>query len=406
MDRGFRSDNKQTKEEFLSLFENTSEEITIKVNWAWSKGGSRFDSFGKEDLVHIRFMMPWEANEEHPIGIGGTIYWFSKKKLIGHPYTPHFIVNECYRLRVRRCKNGRNFLLLEDVLESNVDVSADESIYERVYTRYMDRFAPETKDVLIYCVNDVNVSRSKRADGMAIGYAYVDYSAIIDCDNDKPQMVGRCMTVAFDDKKLSANKDLRFKAGKNYKVRVRVEKNNPSAIALDKILEENVENEILTLAGQESLKPVKWPVEGFGEFDISWDRLNMKASKEDISWDPEVDNSEVSIYLKCDQDNCHTAYKTTEAFLNLYKDRKAFENKVFEAVANELSNDEGMVETWSDEAGTITKDEFINRISLSYLCIEPGGVDIMVSLDELFTDHDFSLYMNNEGSFNITGLWG
>ncbi len=60
----------------------------------------------------------------------------------------------------------------------------------------------------------------------------------------------------------------------------------------------------------------------------------------------------------------------------------------------------------SDEAGTITKDEFINRISLSYLCIEPGGVEIMVSLDELFTDHDFSLYMNNDGSFNITGLWG
>ena len=29
MDRGFRSDNKQTKEEFLSQFENTSEEITI-----------------------------------------------------------------------------------------------------------------------------------------------------------------------------------------------------------------------------------------------------------------------------------------------------------------------------------------------------------------------------------------
>ena len=85
----------------------------------------------------------------------------------------------------------------------------------------------------------------------------------------------------------------------------------------------------------------------------------MQASNEFINWGPKDDKSEVSIYLQCDSDNCHTAYKTTKAFLGVYRDRAAFEKKIFEAVA-----------------------------------------------DALFTDHGYALYMNSDGSLSLNGLIG
>lgn len=402
----FRADHKQTKEEFLAQFADVFEEIIIKVRWAWTKGSSRFPSFGREELVHVHYIQPWEADEEHPLGPGGTVYWFARRRLIGYPYPPRFLPNRCYRLRVRRCLSGQNFLLLEEILENNVDVASDAGIYDKVYNRYMNRFVSEKKEILIYCSNDVNVSKVKRADGMAIGYAYLDYSAVIDDETGIPKMVGRCMAIPVDNKRFADNKSLRFTAGMNYKVRVNVHKGNPSGYSFDKLLASEVMNKDLTAAGVLAMKPVKWSVEGFGEFDICWDRTEMKASKEDIKWDPSDENSSVSIYLLCDPDNCHTAYKTTEAFLNLYKDRKTFKAKVFAAVADDLSNDEGMIETWNDEVGTLTRDELIKRLRLSFLSFDEEGVDIMIDLDDLYTDHGYSLYMNSDWTITLTGLWG
>ena len=115
--KSFRTDSRQTKEEFLAQFEGISEDITVKVAWAWEKGCSKFSSFGKEDLVHIRFGQPWEADESHPFGTDGNIYWFSKRKLIGYPYSPRFERGVCYSLRVRRWREGGYNFLLEEVLE-------------------------------------------------------------------------------------------------------------------------------------------------------------------------------------------------------------------------------------------------------------------------------------------------
>ena len=406
MENKFRSDCNQTKEEFLSQFSADSEEITVKIRWSWSKGCGKFDSIDKEELIHVEYMQPWTADKEHPFGFGGTIYWFGKRKIIGYPYPPHLVQDKCYRLRVRRCTTGQQIYLLEGVITSNVDVSSDEGVYNSCYERLMNKFDASTKEVLIYCAKDLNVSKENRVSGFPIGYAYVDFSAIIDEEGGSPEMVGRCMTIPFDDRKFADNKKLKFKAGNIYKLSVYTYKDSSKSIALNKILDDNVKNDALSLAGEESLKPVKWPVDGFGDFVINWDATSMQASNECIKWNPSDDESEVSIYLECDPDNCHTAYKTTKAFLDIYKERTAFEKKIFEAVADDIANDEGMIETWDEEIGTITKEDFIKRISFCFLSFESDGVDIMVNLNDLFTDHGYSLYMNNDGSISINGLWG
>lgn len=171
MGESFRTDNKQTKEEFLSQLAGEPEEIVVLVRWTWKKGDSRFSSFGKEDLVHIVCAEP--KNEEgRPVGIG-TVYWFSKKKLFGYPYTPCFTRNECYRLRVRRCKTGYNYFFLEEILESNVNVSsADVNDKTVFWNRKAKLSEPETPEQAA-----MYADRVQKPDGL---FAGVDLSALFD----------------------------------------------------------------------------------------------------------------------------------------------------------------------------------------------------------------------------------
>ena len=43
---------------------------------------------------------------------------------------------------------------------------------------------------------------------------------------------------------------------------------------------------------------------------------------------------------------------------------------------------------------------------MELLSFEDGGIDILVGLDDLFTDHAYSLWMNEDGSITVNGLWG
>ena len=132
----------------------------------------------------------------------------------------------------------------------------------------------------------------------------------------------------------------------------------------------------------------------------------MKDCNVSICLDPALEGRGADVCLQCDPDNFRTAYRATKAFLKVCADREAFVKKVFEAVAGDLSDKEGMADTRDDEAGTITKEELMQRLSLELLSFEDGGIDILLGLDDLFTDHAYSLWMNGDGSISINGLWG
>jgi hypothetical protein len=134
--------------------------------------------------------------------------------------------------------------------------------------------------------------------------------------------------------------------------------------------------------------------------------ISMKACNDNNCLEPTLEGSGAVVCLQCDPDNCRTAYRATEAFLRFQADRESLERQIFQAVADDLSDEDGMVETWDDEAGTITREELMQRLSLELLSFEDGGMDILVGLDDLFTDHAYSLWMNEDGSISVNGLWG
>ncbi|MBO4389605.1 MAG: hypothetical protein J5825_01945 [Lachnospiraceae bacterium] len=214
MEQKFRKDGNQTREEFLAQFSDTTEEITVLIRHAWTKGSSRYNKIGNEEIVEVYYNLPWLGDEKNAFG---TIYWLAKKKLLGYPYPPKFKERSYYRLKVRKCKSGENNYYLEEVLEKEIDIMKDDNIYFATLKKYLDAYREETKEVTVCCAEDLDISKTKNPVQQAIRRGVLDCSAILEEDG-KIKPVSRCITVPFDDRHFSANKKLKFKAGKNYRL--------------------------------------------------------------------------------------------------------------------------------------------------------------------------------------------
>ena len=167
------------KQDFLQGYAEETEEIVVKVRWAWEKRCSKFPSYGKEEKAEIQCLSPKDIeNPGNLLGPIGTVYWFSRKKLFGYPYTPHFLRNEYYRLRVRRSKSHDNWFVLVDVLETNVDISAAD-VNDEAYNWYR---APEPEKPETPEQAAMYADRIQKPAGL---FAGVDLSLLF--DNDRPR---------------------------------------------------------------------------------------------------------------------------------------------------------------------------------------------------------------------------
>ena len=129
-----------------------------------------------------------------------------------------------------------------------------------------------------------------------------------------------------------------------------------------------------------------------------------------ILWDPSDDNTEVYVTLICDSDNPKSAAMATDHLMKILGDKKSFEAKVYGAMVNRQIEENGMIETWEegDEGNvTLTREEFIKRLSIRNLTLDPDGSgSVMVGLDGMFTDHACSVSVNADGTCEANGLIG
>ena len=408
------ADNSISKEEFMAQFEDESMEIIVKTRYGWKKGDRPFPKFGKESLADIHYHVPWLNDPEGPLGDYGRIFWFCKKSLFGYPYKPHFSEKVClYRLRVRPGRfspsdmpNFRYFFL-EEVLEEGVNLINDDTVYKKAVEDYFKDTEDKVTEMTILLNKDIDVSERTFLSPYAVNNYMRGFKAVRFADSGKTSMVEGQLEIPFDERNFSGNRNLKIKAGSSIKItaRRRTAQGWENSYVLDKILETDVRDNELRGVNEEALKPGKWHIDGLDDFDVK----NGEATGW-VLWDPSDENSDVEVTLICDSDNSKSAAMAGAHLTKILSDKKAFETKVYDAMVEDIVNEDGMIETWEDKdegERTITKDEFVKRLRISYLTLNTDGSgSVMVDLDEMFTDHDYVVNINADGTCKAHGLIG
>lgn len=395
----------KNKEEFLAQFEETSTEITVMIRWSWDKN-SPFYKVGNESLAYADFRCPWLASEQYPFGRGGQVWWFCKRKILGYPYPPHLKRDICYKLRVRKSKSKDFTFYLEDVIEKNIDVSKDDSIYETDKQRLLSSYTGDPVELLFYNIENVDMSKSKYVAGRGVSAESAYFSAIIEEGSDKPIRRDGGVLIPVDDRDFAKNKGIKLKAGKIYRVKARqIDQKDLKVYALEEVLEKEVDNKELEELGKKALEPVQYVVDGIGDFTISREKQALLARGIIVHENAGVKN-EISVNMECDIDDPTRADKSAVMLRMIFDDNGATERKIFAAVTDDVADEDGKIEIWDDEGSTLSKEEFMKRLSIGLINIDDSGAEIFINLDEMFTDHDYTAFIDAEGNIRVGGLIG
>ena len=396
----------KNREEFLSQFEDTSTEITVMIRCVWDKGNGPFPKVGDESLAHADFILPWLASEQYPFGRGGQIWWFCKRRILGYPYPPCLKRKICYKLRVRKCKTREYMFYLEDVIEKDVDVAKDDSIYETVKQRILGRYTGEPVEFLFYNIENVDMSKVKNIPGMGMASESAYFSAIKEEESDKPVIADGGVLIPVDDKDFAKNKGIRLKAGKIYRVRARqIDQEDLKVYAVEELLEKDVDDKELDELGRKALEPVQYVVDGIGEFTISREDQALLA-RGIVLHDNADGRNEISVIMECDHDDPTRADKSAGMLHKIFDDIDTNERKIFSAIADDIADEDGNIEIWEDERSSISKEDFIKRLSICVINIDDSGAELIVDLDEMFTDHVYSAFMDNDGNVSAGDMMG
>ena len=407
----FIKNNTITKEEFLAQFEDKSIEIVVEGRYCWHKGNGPFLRFGKESLASFNYGVPWLNDPEGDVGEYGDIFWFCKKSMFGYPYKPEFKTNKIYRLRVRparvRVRPNYRYFYLEEVLEKDVDISGDGTIYQNALEKYYKDTETTAQEISIILRKDVDLSDYKSSKPYLICHCFRSFNVIRYAGSGKTRMIEGVLEIPYDKWNFKSNLNLKLKAGSIIRItaRKRISDDTLDTYIFDKLLEADVKDDELKNLNKEVLTPGKWHIEGEDDFDVK----DGEATGI-ILWDSSDNNTEVGVSLACDPDNLKSASLSTKHFSKILNDKEAFEQAVFETVLNNLVDEDGMITTWEGESEgdvRLTKDECKKRLSIISISLSSDGSgSVLVDLDEMFTDHAYNVDICSDGTYKAHGLIG
>lgn len=110
--------------------------------------------------------------------------------------------------------------------------------------------------------------------------------------------------------------------------------------------------------------------------------------------------------MECDHDNPTRADKSARMLHKIFDDIDTNERKIFSAIADDIADEDGNIEIWEDERSSISKEDFIKRLSICVINIDDSGAELIVDLDEMFTDHVYSAFMDNDGNVSAGDMMG
>lgn len=277
--------------------------------------------------------------------------------------------------------------------------------YEKIYSEYNSQFAPECTKRLIFIGENPNNSWGFFRETIRQYSSY--FVAGEDADTGKVSDELGVLICPVDKKHFRKNKRIRLR--KNTMYRVLVRKRLPTentavinAYMLVKVLEKKVQSEALKSAAEEAMKPVVISTDDLGEFtriihgSFAWFRgeINWMGEKCEIKLNP-------------DKNGGKTANKVLEILRTLCDSMNQWDAKLKKFSADDYAEKDGMVYTWEDDNNAVTKEEFMKRLTLYSITVEPdGNLKFDFDVDGMFTDHGMDIFANISGEIEYQTLVG
>jgi len=115
---------------------------------------------------------------------------------------------------------------------------------------------------------------------------------------------------------------------------------------------------------------------------------------------------EIRITMECDSDDPTRADKSAEVLHRIFDDIDATERKIFGAIADAVTDKDGNIEVWSCDSPNISREDFMKRLSIIVINIDGSGAELYIDLDDMFTDHAYTAYMDSDGNVRAGDLVG
>ena len=184
-----------------------------------------------------------------------------------------------------------------------------------------------------------------------------------------------------------------------------IDEEDLNVYALEEFLEKEVDDKELAELGKKALEPVQYVVDGIGEFTISRENQSLLA-RGIISRDKANGCDEITINMECDSDDPTRADKSAEVLHRIFDDIDATERKIFGAIADAVTDKDGNIEVWSGDSSNISREDFMKRLSIIVINIDGSGAELFIDLDDMFTDHAYTAYMDSDGNVRVGDLVG
>ncbi len=252
----------------------------------------------------------------------------------------------------------------------------------------LKNYSIEEKEIYALVECNGGALRTKESFWSASAYTL----AIIDCGSGELTK-GRGSLGWFlteeDCRKFNSSYPYNFESGGIYKLLVReliypegMNRSNPKAFHIIKVLEEKIENKILKSIYEEYLAPVIFEDEVLGKFELN---KRFSCFEGNITWSGKTARMSIDVD-KDDEESWEATIKPARIF---FEERERLEKEIREYAADkltDLAND--WLYNYDPEAEEITKNDFAKRIVLTDVSVnDEGSYEIFFADDDMFAGH-------------------
>ena len=376
-------------EEYKKEFKAEETELVVRISWCWQKCGlsyyeahARFDKALNVKTGERRYM----GSVHRITGPGGWLL----NNIFGFVYSYKLKEGHMYRILAREGypeEDGKFYgsYYLEKILEKDVSEPRLDAlnIFENKFEEAVTDLTVLIKQKIVWWVCEDNYRRPTA-------------TFIASIDHKTNEINTSCGKLAWMEKERKSKIKFNFDDMGTYHVKVRRNKEDKDSYLLVDVVKKVKDNRLESIK-ENYLKPVIITSE-LGQFRL--DRNNNR-------FEAQIDyfGGNCSIHMEVEEGET-TADRQLDKLYEIFNDLENWDNCVKEYAANELL--ESANDWIDDEAGEITKEQFIQRIGVP-LAIEVGRSGYIVVAfydDDMFASHFIEIYIDENGKFDGSNLVG